>query len=91
MIFSGVWAKTTALFAAIIAGLLTFIRFRTNKIEKLEEQALVSDKLDDIRKQEKEIKKEVLQDEKRRIKKKLKIKPTNTRRERIARLRDNNN
>lgn len=86
---SSIWAKLVAFMGVVIAGLLAFIKFRSDKIERLEEKTEVSDKLNDIRETQEESKKEILKDEKKRIDTKLKIKPTHTRRDRVKRMRRN--
>ena len=91
--FAGIWAKITALLTAIIGGLLIVLKLKSDKVDRLQDKVDTSDKLDEIREEQKEAKDEVLKDEAETIKEKTKPiiqSPTvSSRRKRINRMRNN--
>ena len=73
--FAGIWAKITALLTAIIGGLLLVLKLKSDKVDRLEEKVQVNDKLDEIRKEQKEAIQEVLKYEAKTIEEKTKCIP----------------
>jgi len=83
---SAIWAKITAFMGLIITGLLFVLKYRGNKIEKLEDENEALEIKEEIRDKQVEAKKEILKDEKVRIKKKLLKKSKKSRRDRLNSL-----
>ena len=91
--FAGIRAKITALLTAIIGGLLIVLKLKSDKVERLQDKVDTSEKLDEIREEQKEATKEVLKDEAETIKEKTKpiiqSPAVSSRRKRINRMRNN--
>jgi len=86
--FKLIWIKIATALSALLVVVGYYAKYLSKKNDKLENKLKVKDKLDDIREQQDKAKEEILNDEAKTIK--HKIKPTNNRRERIKRMRNNN-
>ena len=70
----------------VIAGLLAMLGFKNGKIEVLERENKVKDKINEIRVEQDEITKEILTHEKERIDNKVKANSGKSRRDRASKL-----
>ena len=86
MIFSAIWTKIVAAMGLVITGLLFVLKYRGNKIDDLEKEKEFLEVEKEIAVQQIEAKKEILKDEKVRIKKKVKKKPKQSKRSRLNSL-----
>ena len=80
------WPKITATMGAAIIALLTFIRIRSKKIDRLERNDAVHEKLDDIREVEKIEFVEVLKKEEAKVNESIEKNKSSSRRDRAKRL-----
>ena len=80
------WPKITAAMGAAIIALLTFIRIRSKKIDRLERNDAVHEKLDDIREVEKIEFVEVLKKEEAKVNESIEKNKSSSRRDRAKRL-----
>ena len=86
MIFSAIWTKIVAAMGLVITGLLFVLKYRGNKIDKLEDEKQFLEVEKEIIVEQAEAKKEILKDEKVRIKKKVKKKSKQSKRSRLNSL-----
>ena len=86
MIFSAIWTKIVAAMGLVITGLLFVLKYRGNKIDDLEKEKEFLEVEKEIAVQQIEAKKEILKDEKVRIKKKVKKKSKQSKRSRLNNL-----
>ena len=57
-LFSGLWAKLTALMGGVIAIMAVMLKFKNHKIENLEEENIMHQKKDHITEEMNKVKKE---------------------------------
>lgn len=80
------WAKITGALGAIIGFLLILLKFKNDKIEKLDHENKVNEKVKEIRKEQDEIKEEIINDEEKRIEDRVKDNSNKSRRDRASKL-----
>ena len=84
--FTAIWTKIVGLMGLVITGLLFVLKYRGNKIDELEEKNEYLEVEKEITVKQDGAKKEILQDEKVRIKKKLLKKSKKSKRDRLNSL-----
>ena len=86
MILTTIWTKIVAAMGLVITGLLFVLKYRGSKIDELEEKNEYLEVKEEITVKQDKAKKEILQDEKVRIKKKVTKKSKQSRRDRLNSL-----
>lgn len=83
---SGIWAKVSALLAALSGILFFWAKMERNAKQEAQHEVKIKDTIDEIDEKQEEAKVEVLHNEQSRIKKRIKKNKSSARRDRAKRL-----